>query len=535
MELRYLLQVIRGNRRLLAGAAILAGLLALAATYVLPETFEASTTVLIRPRKGPAGDQTSKSMMDYPVSFNIPVDTMSKTYAQIMDSDAVASRVVDILHLDTAKPPRDPRWWKRAVQVSRDRAKLVMVRGWEFLRYGRLEPKDPYREAVDNVVRGLHANPIPDTFLFSLTASARDAQLSARIANTAANVFMDYTRATRIDEEGTGAKDIHQRLATVNSELDEGRRQLQAFGDGTTSASLDRELQLRIESLAKFESEREGVISELGGLEAETKTLQTQLASEREATQSSTTVARNPVIAEIETSLAKNQVEYAGLSKTLAPDHPRILELKAQIDEANRRLAAASPQVPDRDTSALNVTRLQIQQKMLDRQAQRDSDHGHLAALNQSIKEYTSEVDSLTRQKADLSRLSLNVEVLENEYRLLSQEEAEASLAALQEIGEIRTLSAAVPPVYPVRPVKVDYAIAGVVLGFLIALISALTRDYAEPRVRGVDGLQATFGVPLLAVVPHTAARLEPAPFLLSHPSRTLGANGTDFQSKDLS
>lgn len=135
MELRYLLQVIRGNRRLLAGAAILAGLLALAATYVLPETFEASTTVLIRPRKGPAGDQTSKSMMDYPVSFNIPVDTMSKTYAQIMDSDAVASRVVDILHLDTAKPPRDPRWWKRAVQVSRDRAKLVMVRGWEFLRY----------------------------------------------------------------------------------------------------------------------------------------------------------------------------------------------------------------------------------------------------------------------------------------------------------------------------------------------------------------------------------------------------------------
>ena len=137
MEIRYLLQLVREHRRLLVLSAMFGGLLALAATYVLPEKFEATTSVLIRPRKGAATEQASKSMMDYPVSFNIPVDAMSKTYAEIMGSDAVASRVVDELDLDTLTPPRDPRWWKRAYTTTRDYAKLGLVRGWEFLRYGR--------------------------------------------------------------------------------------------------------------------------------------------------------------------------------------------------------------------------------------------------------------------------------------------------------------------------------------------------------------------------------------------------------------
>src|SRR5262249_30839780 len=160
----------------------------------------ASTTVLIRPRKEPSENPATKNMMDYPVSFNIPVDTMSKTYAEIMGSEAVATRVVDLLHLDTSTPPRDPRLWKRLLQEGRDQAKLAAGRTWEFLRYGRLEPIDPYKDAVANVIKGLKATPITDTFLFSLTASATDPELSARIANTAAQVFIDYTRATRMDE-----------------------------------------------------------------------------------------------------------------------------------------------------------------------------------------------------------------------------------------------------------------------------------------------------------------------------------------------
>ena len=126
MELRYLLQLLREYRRLIVLSSALGCLLALAATYILPEKFEASTTVLIRPRKTAGSEQAAKSVMDYPVSFNIPVDTMSKTYAAIMSSDAVAARVVDLLHLDTLKPPRDPRCTRARPQRLRDQRSLLI-------------------------------------------------------------------------------------------------------------------------------------------------------------------------------------------------------------------------------------------------------------------------------------------------------------------------------------------------------------------------------------------------------------------------
>jgi uncharacterized protein involved in exopolysaccharide biosynthesis len=505
MEIRYLLQVLREYRLLLAVSALVAGLLALGATYVLPEKFEATTEVLIRPRTVPSADQAQKQMMDYPVSFNIPVDTMSKTYAAIMTSEAIAIRVIDALGLDDLTPPRDPRRWMRAVKSARDYVKLGVVRTWEFVRYGRVEQQDPYRETVENVMKGLEASPITDTFLFTLTGRARDPELAAHIANTAADVFIEYTREVRTDEDGTGVRDIRRRLETVSAGLSRARTALQEFGEGTTAGSLDREIQLRVDERSNFEAEREDLRREVGGIEAESGTLEEQLAAERESVPSRSTVARNPVVAEIETLLARSEVELAGLSSTLQPDHPRMRELSAQIDEAKRRLATERHKVPDTDTSEINQTREQINQRLLERRARRSAAVASLTALDRTIREYRDDIAALTAQKGDLAQLLLDIEVRENEVRLLNREEAEASLSVIQQIGEIRQLNLATPPVYPSGPIKIYYTVAGVVMGLLLALTAVLLLDYTDPRVRDADELQAAFGVPLLGVVPHAA------------------------------
>src|SRR6185436_1922199 len=114
---------------------------------------------------------------------------------------------------------------------------------------------------------------------------------------------------------------------------------------------------------------------------AELETLRGQLAGQDASVKMSTTVTRNPVIGEIESALAKYQVEYAGLSKTLQPDHPKMRELQAQIDEAQKRLASVTQQVPDKDTSGLNETREQINMRLLDRVALRDAATAQLATL----------------------------------------------------------------------------------------------------------------------------------------------------------
>ena len=517
MELRYLLAVIRTYRRLLVGAALTAGALALLATYVLPEKYEASSTLLIRPRREPANTGTGKAMMDYPVSYNIPVDSMSKTYAEIMGSEAVATRVVDLLHLDTRQPPRDPRWWMRSIKWVRRQAKVAMVRGWEFARYGRLEKKDPYWDAVADVRKGLDPRPVTDTYLFDLKASATDPALAARIADTAATVFVDYTRNARMAEEGAGADDIAKRVATVRAELKDARDRLQAFGVRTNAASLDRELQLKVESLAGFQAEREQTLSRLKAADAEVSALTTQLNAQSSTVAASSTVARNPVVTELELELTRDEVELAGLMRTHQDAHPRVKELQAKIDEAKKRLTASTQVVDERSTSSRNPLVEGIEGKLLDRSATRDAQRAHLAAVDASLGRYHQELDALTGQKGDLARLALDVEVLENEFRLVNQQYAEARLASVLQVSEVRVLHTAVPPVYPVRPIKIYYVAAGLALGCLGALLAVLLLDFADPRVRTLDALEGLRGIPLLAVVPHAAA----SPLLLGSPDVT--------------
>jgi hypothetical protein len=118
---------------------------------------------------------------------------------------------------------------------------------------------------------------------------------------------------------------------------------------------------------------------------------------------------------------------------------------------------------------------------------------------------YGQRVASLTNQKGELSKLNLDLDVREAEYRLLSQEEAQASLAAIQQLGEIRQLYQAAPPVYPASPIKIYYAAAGLVLGLMLSLLIVLVMDYTDPRVRDMDDVSG-LRVPVIAVVPHTAA-----------------------------
>lgn len=518
MELRYLLVVLRTYARFIVTAALVAGALGLAATYVLPEKYEASTTLLIRPRREPALEATSKAMMDYPVSYNIPVDSMSKTYSEIMRSDAVATRVVDQLHLDTLKRPPDPRWWMRTIEWTRDHARLAMLRSWEFVRYGRLEAKDPYWEAVGKVQDGLAATPLTDTYLFSLSASASDPALATRIADTAATVFVDYTRQARMREEDSGADDIGRRLSSVRADLQAARARLSGFGDGTSAASLDRELQLEVEALAGFRTEREQTVSRLKALNAEVEALSTQMARLSATVPTDATRARNPVVVELEATLARDEVELAGLAETHQPAHPRMKELEAEIEETKARLAGARPVVDERTTSARNPLRDTVEARLLDRTATRDAQRAHLASMDASAAKYQQELAALTGQKADLARLTLDVEVRENEYRLVSQQYAEARLASVFRVAEVRVLHTAVPPVYPVRPIKIYYVAAGLALGFLSALMAVLLFDYADPRVRTLDGFAALPGTPVLAVVPHAPD----IPLLLS-PAQTSG------------
>jgi polysaccharide biosynthesis transport protein len=505
MEVRYLLHILRRHWLFLSVASVVAFLLGLAATYVLPEKYEATTKILIRPREEVNLGPQSKAMMDFPVSINIPAESMSKTFAEIMSSEAIAIRVVDALHIDKMVPEPDPRWYMRVYYTLKDWAKITIKYTWDFVRYGRVETRDPYWKAVDDVMDGLSAEPVADTYLFTLSATWDNPKLAALIADNVAKIFVDYNMESSQNEDGTSAHSLGERADVVQGELAEARSRLQAFNDRTQAPKLDYQLSLVLQKLSEFEGQRQETDKNLREVDAELKTLSAQLQAEPDRIRESTLMSKNPVTQALEQDLARYQVDLAALEKTHLPTHPVMKALLAKIEKARSEIDSQQEQIRVQDNMAVNPIHEELMRKVLDRRATRDLLASRRMALDATVANYQREVDRFSDEQKELARLTLDVNVLESEYVAVRKQYGEARLSAVQEISEIRILSPAMVPLYPRSPIKLYYAGGALVVGFLLALSLLLLWDYTEPTMVTAEEVEQLMGIPVLASVPRGA------------------------------
>ncbi|MGH6841033.1 MAG: Wzz/FepE/Etk N-terminal domain-containing protein, partial [Methylocella sp.] len=100
MEFHRIWRILAGNKWVLIWLPIIATVAALGVTYVLPEQYESTALVLVRPFediKFSSGGGDKKEIPDFPVNLSAPIDALSKTYKEVINSPAVAMKIVDVL------------------------------------------------------------------------------------------------------------------------------------------------------------------------------------------------------------------------------------------------------------------------------------------------------------------------------------------------------------------------------------------------------------------------------------------------------
>jgi uncharacterized protein involved in exopolysaccharide biosynthesis len=502
VEIRYLWRVVAAHLGFIATASLAAALGGLLATYLLPEKYEASTTVLIRPQQRVEFTPAQQSMLGFPPSITHPPETISRTYASMMTSTAVATRVVHVLKLDTPEPEPPRPWYSRAYRSFRDGLRDSVRRTWDFVRFGRVEVQDPYLATVEGVMQGLEAVPVQDTYLFTLTATWSDPQVAAQIADTAARVFIEYAHEARKAEGNTSLAFFEAQLGAQRAELDAARQRLGAYRAENDLASLDRQITLSLETLAQLESDHEEAVNQSAEAHAALAEIDQLLARETQELPTSATTANNPIVLSLKEQLALDEVRLTALEETHTPKHPEVRALTARIEEARRRIENESARINTSETSELNPFFQSLKQQRFDRSVAARSLAARVNALEASMKSYRAQVAARSRHREELSRLELETQVLENQYRLLSNESEEARLAVAQEISDIRTLAAAIPPLYPAGPNKLLYTGGGLLLGLLSSIFLILLSDYANPRIRTLEDVARAIGTSTLAHVP---------------------------------
>jgi len=467
-------------------------------TYVVEERFKSSAQVLIRPRNETkirsAAD--TQEVLNFPLPAVIPFEVLAQTYGEVIKSRAVVEQVVRTLGMDKKEPERN--WLKRVRTWAKDTAYDT----WTLLKYGRLEKVDPFEEAVEMVQARISVTPTKDAYVFEIGFDAKDPSVAAAVVNTATKTFLEFTGRLFHTEAESTRKFIEDQLRESASQLETRRAALRTFKDANQIVMLDKEVSEKITSLSDFEATLDSTGKEIEATKAEIKEISAQLAPVPMYVKSSATVEDNPLATELRSSLAKHEIELSGLAKELAPGHPKVVALEASIVETRQKLAKEEAKIISSETSSMSNVHRVLSEDLVKARSKLESLLAQERDLKRIVGSQKSELKLIPAKEFGLNQLELEVRSGEDTRKQIEQayEEARIREAAVGE--DLKVISAAVPPTYPSKPIKIYYAGLSVAMALVLGLAFALGAEAVRPTIRSIEDVEVGLDLPVLTTIP---------------------------------
>lgn len=440
-SLSELLGLLRRRRLLVAACAALCLLLALAFLSVQTPVYRATAELLVDPQ---ALQVVGKDIVRTDTSASIDLANVD-SQALVMASTGVLRQVIEELNLES-----DPAFNRAAGPLTRLFGKLMEP-----------TPEQRLAQTIDALKRAIVIQRVDNSLVFRIIVTHPQAQRAADIANTLAQIyFRQSVEGRRAVVERANATLISQ-IAGLRTQLDEAERAVQTFraqnslvstGEGFVISQQLRDLYSQIgQAEAEFsrqQARRDQLLRYGNG-----SPLSDQLPD----------ALTSAAMTALRAQYAQTAREAASLGQTLAPQHPRLVEIRGELAETRRLLA-----------TELGRVRSSIQENY--RQAE-----ANLANLRKRAQELTRTQETSGAAQIRLRQLESEAEAVRAVYSASLQRAKELEQQKRIETNNSRMLSeAAVPAVASKVPASL-VLVAAVLFGSSAGLGIAYLLEWLPP------------------------------------------------------
>ncbi|MBL8341705.1 MAG: chain length determinant protein EpsF [Rubrivivax sp.] len=419
---------------------------AMAISLALPRQYTATTTLLV--------DQYRPDVGGAAVYAGSPSPVFLATQVDVIKSERVAAQVVKALSLANNADLRDE--WNRETRGTGS------FEAW----------------LIDWLQRGLDVKPSRDSTIISVSYKTGDSATAAKTANLFARSYLDTSLLFRTDP-------ARQQTAVVDARAKELRSQLEAAQAKLTTYQRDKGVTVVTEGALDVETARLNELSSqlvvLQSLSAESAGRTAQLRPGGDALAE---VVNNPLIVALRAQLTTAEAKLQELDSRLGSAHPQVLEAKAAIDSLRGRIDSETRRVSGTVGTSNNINRLREAEVRAQLEAQR------------------ARVAKLRGAREEGMVLVREVEAAQRAYDATLARLQQTSLETRATQGGAYVLSEASEPSLPSSPNLVRNALLSLVIGTVLAVAMAIIREYVDRRVRTVEELPMSLGLPLLGVMP---------------------------------
>ncbi|MEM9553878.1 MAG: polysaccharide biosynthesis tyrosine autokinase [Acidobacteriota bacterium] len=389
------------------------------------------------------------------------------TQYRLLRSRGMAERVVLNLRLH-----EDPSFNPRAASLTGGELE-GLESGTELARLG------------DRVRQNLSVTPIKDTQLVELAYVSTSPELSARIANGYAEVFIEWGIENRTSTVGQASTFLNAQIDALRAELEEKQKQLNAFANAS-DYSLDPAGEALVERRATLEKQYNSAIAERISKEAAYR----EIVDLSEETVANTMSGGR--VGELKSEIFGLESEYRSKLDTYTPEWPEMVALSDQIDEKRTQLAQL---VRETYREAKDRAFAEFQKARREEQTLA-AELGRLAAdarnQNEEALEYANLATYIDTRRDLLSEL----------VKRQSETEVASRVQTSRSESNVRIVDRAVVPSGPFRPSLQGDLSKALVLGLMLGVGFVFVLEFFDRTVKTPEELEALFGLPVLAVIP---------------------------------
>jgi len=315
--------------------------------------------------------------------------------------------------------------------------------------------------------------------LINISTKAETPELSVELANTTAEVFIEYLVSLRQQEVDSALEKLDALIYQADAKFTESSNKLTDFRKKHGIVKLDVEAEISLENLGELTAKIEESKIELG-----------MLANQLWRSGSSDTQAGGT---ESVLHLESLQRQYAEMKTRYTNENPRLVKLEKEI-------AAAKNEVATSMKTRLRGQQSQIRSKISTMEKQRDELQATLQKLTDNEKNFATVQQDYVFAK----------QMVEN---LMGRRE-EASAIAQDTQGEFRVIEEAVEPRYPLKSKAMIVAIAFPVIGFCFILFWVLVKEAFNPRLASAREVNTRYKLPIIGQHLHDNAAPKNEAFL---------------------
>jgi succinoglycan biosynthesis transport protein ExoP len=348
--------------------------------------------------------------------------------------------------------------------------------------------------------------PVTGTSIIGVGVKWSDPQMSAKIANTYANVFVDRERNLIAHQADSAIGFLQTQLPIAEQRLRTAQGALAEYQTRNGIADLPQQTQAQLSQVAALDAK--GSQADLDGRQAQAQlaSVVSQLATVSPTIEGAHNTNANPVASTLDQQISTVRAQLDAARKQYTDEHPTVIALKGQLASLQKEASKQAVTVEAGTTRVPNPVYEALQQQSATLRAQISADASQASTARSQRAAMDPIVRALPERTQRIGALTREAKAAEDVYNTLEKKYDDAMLSRTTALSDVTITQAADADNATVEPNYFLNMAVAVIAGTLLALGAAFVLEFFDDRFRSEEDVKERLGIPVLASIPALTA-----------------------------